>query len=62
VLRCSTELRIKSMYDAWNDKDSSVLELRAAFEFWSVHHNQGSRKRLRAAIRYFRAWHKETRR
>jgi hypothetical protein len=38
----------------WNDARASALELHAALVFWSRHHTQGSRERLRDAIKYYR--------
>ena len=43
----------------FNDRDASTLELRAAIENWTDRHNQRAQDRVRTAIRWFRAWHRE---
>lgn len=40
----------------WNDKDCSELELAAALVFWRKYHSFGSRRRVLAAVKYFRKY------
>ena len=40
----------------WTDKNCSAAELSAAMAFWRQYHNQGARRRLRDAIRYYRRY------
>lgn len=42
---------------SWNDRTCSEQELQAALDFWRRFHTVGSRRRVRAAVRYFRQWH-----
>lgn len=39
------------------DRQASELELQVALSFWRAHHNFGSRRRVRAAVKYFRRYH-----
>jgi hypothetical protein len=45
------------MTAAWTDKNCSELELQAALSFWRKYHSIGARRRVRAAIAYFRQYH-----
>jgi hypothetical protein len=50
-------LAILSTKAQMTDRQASELEIQAALAFWIKYHNQGSRRRVRAAIKYFRKYH-----